>query len=749
MKKILILAFFTFSFLSAQDLTGIKICLDPGHGGHESDDRYQAATGFWESDGNLTKAQKLEKILKGLGAEVKVTRTGNDGITDDPSLSARLGMAETFNADIFISIHSNGFNGGANYTMEIFNGKTDSPRNSNAKILATDLAATIYAANRTSKQVIIGDLTLNPTWSNGYGVLYGASMPAVISEGSFHDHLPESWRLMNISYRENEAWGLARGIVEYFNQPAFSVASLASIISDATRPSSWSSSALVSRDRRLPINNATATLNPGNIIYNCDDKNNGYFAIDSLAPGDYTLLITAPGYSSITKNISLTGGITHFSDITLNYDGIYPPNTPEQIHVTTTGENTIHVECGLVENADEYILYFYNSDMTVKHSLHFDNPLMSFDLVENIPVLFRCAASNAAGISPVSSELYGFARHNSNKKVLVVNGFDRSTNTTHDYIRFYGDAIVNGGYGFDYVLNENIIDTTVNLNDYKNVIWILGNESTADETFSSTEQNIVKQFLQNGGNLFISGAEIAWDLDYKGSSEDQSFFHDYLKASYSADAPANTQGAYYGTSGVTGSIFEGLDNIIFDDGTHGTYDVDWPDALIADDSAKVVLRYNYASTHNNAAIIYRGPFPDSDIEGTLIYLAFPFETIYPADSRNAIMKKVLDYFLSFDEEIIIPSTSLKINKIYPNPFHKSAVINFSIINQGGVDLTVYDINGRLIKKLIENKSFENGDYDIQWKGLNEKGLPVSSGVYIINLLFDNKENHSKRCILLK
>ena len=59
------------------------------------------------------------------------------------------------------------------------------------------------------------------------------------------------------------------------------------------------------------------------------------------------------------------------------------------------------------------------------------------------------------------------------------------------------------------------------MNDYLIVDYILGEESTADETYSSTEQTLISNYLKQGGRLFVSGAEIAWDLDYRGSTTDK------------------------------------------------------------------------------------------------------------------------------------------------------------------------------------------------------------------------------------
>ena len=90
----------------AQSLDGVKICIDPGHGGHTSDDRPPGPEStYWESEGNWFKSQHAKEILTSLGATVIVTRDGNED-SDDPGLSVRAGIANANNVDLFHSIHS-------------------------------------------------------------------------------------------------------------------------------------------------------------------------------------------------------------------------------------------------------------------------------------------------------------------------------------------------------------------------------------------------------------------------------------------------------------------------------------------------------------------------------------------------------------------------------------------------------------------------------------------------------------------
>ena len=128
--KITILLSFLLSFgLNAQNLTGIKICVNPGHGGYDSDDRnvviapYTSGdpNGFWESQSNLDKGLQLREMLEAAGATVIMTRVTNT-TADDLPLSQIVAMGNQANVDFLLSIHSNAGNGVANHVLMLHAG---------------------------------------------------------------------------------------------------------------------------------------------------------------------------------------------------------------------------------------------------------------------------------------------------------------------------------------------------------------------------------------------------------------------------------------------------------------------------------------------------------------------------------------------------------------------------------------------------------------------------------------------------
>jgi hypothetical protein len=138
-------------------------------------------------------------------------------------------------------------------------------------------------------------------------------MPGILSEGSFHDYIPEGWRLKNEQYLRHEAWAITRSMLSYFNGGTLPNGNVAGILRDpfTSVPSTYKAIAELA-DAKKPLNNVTATLQPGNIVYNGDDQNNGYFFFDDVAPGNYMLYLTAEDYSVDSASVTISANKSVF-----------------------------------------------------------------------------------------------------------------------------------------------------------------------------------------------------------------------------------------------------------------------------------------------------------------------------------------------------------------------------------------------------------------------------------------------------
>jgi len=72
------------------------------------------------------------------------------------------------------------------------------------------------------------------------------------------------------------------------------------------------------------------------------------------------------------------------------------------------------------------------------------------------------------------------------------------------------------------------------------------------------------------------------------------------------------------------------------------------------------------------------------------------------------------------------------SKVRPNPVNPSAVVTFSLSQPGRVRILIYDLQGRLVKTLLdENRTV--GDQAVMWNGSSSRSSTVPSGVYFVHI----------------
>lgn len=300
--------------------------------------------------------------------------------------------------------------------------------------------------------------------------------------------------------------------------------------------------------------------------------------------------------------------------------------------------------------------------------------LLFTNLAADTAVYFRVAATNAGGES-FPSETVGCRRASNPalRRALVVNAFDRfdrtlnlrqtpttknyrppghtlnsgimervlpRRNNAFDYIVPHGQAISAYGQPFASCQNELVAAGQADLSAYAFVVWCCGNESTSAETFSPAEQAQVAAFAAAGGNLFVSGSEIGWDLDRSSgpTAADRAFLRNTLRVTLNGNT--NDSSGSYSFTPVAGSILAGNSTGSFDDGSQGTYWVGFPDVLTPY-GAGATAAATYASLGRSAAAVqYNGAAGG----GKVVCLGFPFETITSASLRQEVIADALRFF---------------------------------------------------------------------------------------------------------
>ncbi len=95
----------------------------------------------------------------------------------------------------------------------------------------------------------------------------------------------------------------------------------------------------------------------------------------------------------------------------------------------------------------------------------------------------------------------------------------------------------------------------------------------------------------------------------------------------------------------------------------------------------------------------------------------------------------------------LPSESVVFRGATPNPFNPSTRLVFEVAGPGPVLTDVFDLRGRLIRRL-EVVSAGEGQLGVRWDGLDQAGRAVPSGVYAIRVRHGGSHDLG-RVVLLK
>lgn len=316
MKKILLSALMLCA--SVVGMTGgEKVLINPGHGGHDSDDRGitmpLGVPMFWESEGNLTRGLYLRDFMTEMGVAYNITRTQNRS-EDDLNLTYIATLSNNYGGR-FISLHTNGGNASANYTIAFFRGYTYSPY---SQVISPSQAMGLALAKEHHNHMITNETYTTPRsqsdyafWGWNYGVLRTNNRAGYLIEAWFHDYRPETLRLKSDHYNKFLAWQTARA----FQVSPGGVGTLKGCIigdvRDLTKGCGYSNYATRGRDSYLAINNATVNLynSSGTKLQTVktDAYCNGVFAFFGLTTGTYTVEVTGvTGYKTAKASVSVT-----------------------------------------------------------------------------------------------------------------------------------------------------------------------------------------------------------------------------------------------------------------------------------------------------------------------------------------------------------------------------------------------------------------------------------------------------------
>ena len=251
-------------------------------------------------------------------------------------------------------------------------------------------------------------------------------------------------------------------------------------------------------------------------------------------------------------------------------------------------------------------------------------------------------------------------------------------------------------------------------NSYDGVNWFVGRESVNDHSLSYQEIALLRQYLDGGGKLMLSGSELAYDLHYKNKAK--RFFEDYLKASYQRD---DARGVKVRS---TASTNFGVTNFQVGRKEQGYYPATSLDVIAPVGQGKSVLSYGQGGS---AAVGYDGKYKS-------LYFAFPLEAISERRHRLQLFEQAVSYL-----EGKTMGESIAIAHVPPN-FSKDLAIWMNPMPEGVAHFKLYDKEGELVAEQ------EWKHYGSRATLIKTAHLPRASYRYELNLLGQKQRGQVKK-----
>ncbi len=272
--------------------------------------------------------------------------------------------------------------------------------------------------------------------------------------------------------------------------------------------------------------------------------------------------------------------------------------------------------------------------------------------------------------------------------------------------------------------------TGVDLGDYPMVFWHTGKAGRG--VITSGDMNAMRDYLDSGGNLFLTSADAVRDIE----ELDPTFLPDYFGA--------EPQDSVYGARFIPAEQSPFNDSVAYQWGGSG---------------APVTFQANLVPVGQGVPIFLTArnvTYPPLDTVGVAndvspshrtVLLSFAVEWI--SESTNygpgtRLLSLVMQFFgavsqlpTDVDSEpyAALPG-SFSLAQNYPNPFNPTTTISYTLRPTSGhppvTSLSIYNALGQRVTTLV-NESQLPGTYTVEWDGTSDNGKAVSTGVYFYRL----------------
>lgn len=339
-------------------------------------------------------------------------------------------------------------------------------------------------------------------------------------------------------------------------------------------------------------------------------KDSGGFDNGTLVKGEDIILPVEAGSIHSYKVAAVNkGGISFPSEIVSVYRS--PDGEKEKTALIVNGFDRISGPTSFENTTDSLAGFLYNVDRGVPY---LNDIAFIGDQFE-----FRRSASWSSN----DDNGHGDSYNNYAGQVIAGNTFD--------YPFVHGEAIAGAGYSFISCSHTSLAEGLIKPDAYPIIDLILGKQR--QPVITPALQDILRNYLAQGGNLLASGTNLFSDSQFDG--RDRTFTEEVLKGK-PASGHASKEGIVQSCASPYGYIngrytFRTRPN-------PKCYPIESVDGVLpADKLAHIILRY--PENNIGAGIVYEGKYRTCS-------LGFPFEALQTPSERNQLMESILRFLYS-------------------------------------------------------------------------------------------------------
>lgn len=379
-------------------------------------------------------------------------------------------------------------------------------------------------------------------------------------------------------------------------------------------------------------------------------------SLESTAKPDDYILYTAIDSSDFDNGTIIEG--THV-DLNINYNKIYRFKVAA---INAGGESFPSEELAVSRVRDESgKVLIVNGFSRVASPKHFENEDYSgfydeYDTTDvGVPYLYDISYTGRQydfrkNSEFVDNENPGCGASKGDYENLVIAG------NTFNYPYVHGKSMVKNKLSFVSTSAEHFATGSYSNDSYTFIDYILGKQKTefGDSLFTQNEINTLSEYLNNNGNLLISGEYIA--NNYRTDTCDSitnDFIMKYLHISTNFDSITERNSVIFDKNLSQPKVISYYNSLNKD-----VYSITKPSILVPTDSCTTILSYD--STYEPICVAYKQDY-------CVVTSSLPIEVIKEQTDRNQIIKYFYDFFVSEDKKkMVFAEHSAKHKEHIPN-----------------------------------------------------------------------------------